>query len=214
MENQECRRQRRLHAVHYAPQHVIAPLPSRQRGIRGVPSFLSRLGRESRFWSCPPFPSERTADYDINSFARAVLKHKGAFSGGIRRATVIIPRLLPPAVPTNRATDSSDINNFNSRLRAKECDRRHTLIPDRPGLLPHVGRARFVSRGENCSLLRSLGLRSTNVPLIPHRVIAVDYRSVQNNATAARGSSQPPVAYPWPPHISGLDIQLSHHYSL
>ena len=36
--------------------------------------------------------SQLTADYDINSFARAVLKHKGAFSGGIRRATVIIPR--------------------------------------------------------------------------------------------------------------------------
>ena len=55
-----------------------------------------------------------------------------------------------------------------------------------------AGRARFVSRGENCSLLRGdgavrhclprLGLRSTNVPLIPHRVIVVDYRSVQNYA--------------------------------
>ena len=79
-----------------------------------------------------------------------------------------------------------------------ECDRRHTLIPDRPTdqvcCWKEVGRARFVSRGENCSLLRGgggaavrrclarLGLRSTNVPLIPHRVIAVDYRSVQNYA--------------------------------
>ena len=135
-------------------RHRASPFPS--TWYSGSPSIPvpTREGIQILVVS-PPLPLERTADYDINSFARAVLKHKGAFSGGIRRATVIIPRLLPPAVPTNRATDSSDINNFNSRLRAKECDRRHTLIPDRPGLLPHVGRARFVSRGENCSLLRS-----------------------------------------------------------
>ena len=94
--------------------------------------------------------------------ARAVLKHKGAFSGGIRRATVLIPRrrrrlLLLFVLLRPRATPP--ISTTLIPGCAMECDRRrHTLIPDQPGLLLDVGRARFVSLGENCSLLRGAAL--------------------------------------------------------
>ena len=88
--------------------------------------FCPDSGRESKFWSCPPFPSERTADYDINSFARAVLKHKGAFSGGIRRATVIIPR-LPPAHPLRRSAPPARPTPPISTTLIPGCARRNAI---------------------------------------------------------------------------------------
>ena len=82
MENQECRRQRRrrrwrgLHAVPYAPQHVMSSRLSFSLSINVVSeaslNFVTESG-EFQNSGRVHYLSELTADYDINSFSVAPL---------------------------------------------------------------------------------------------------------------------------------------------